>query len=140
MISPVHTVRARPEDLGTHDHLFYSSTAVVLALAVFAGFARTYYLPFLSGWPTATIARLPFTPVVHIHGALFTSWVLLFIGQTALVARRRVALHRKLGIAGAVLAAGMVISGAAIRIWEARLLGGVNIAASVPFSCWAHST
>jgi hypothetical protein len=26
----------------------------------------------------------------------------------------------------------MVISGGAIRIWEARLLGGVNIAASVP--------
>jgi hypothetical protein len=70
--------------------------------------------------------------VVHIHGALFTTWVLLFIVQTALVAQRRVALHRTLGVAGVVLAAAMVTSGTAIRIWENRLLGGVDITASLP--------
>jgi hypothetical protein len=52
--------------------------------------------------------------------------------QTALVAQRRVALHRTLGVAGAVLAAAMVISGTAIRIWEARLQEGLDITASLP--------
>jgi hypothetical protein len=37
--------------------------------------------------------------------------VLLFIAQTALVASRRVAVHRRLGVAGAVLAAAMVVAG-----------------------------
>jgi hypothetical protein len=106
--------------------------AVAMGFAVFAGFARTYYLPLFSGGPTVTIAGLPFAPVVHIHGALFTGWVLLFIAQTALVAQRRIAVHRKLGIAGAMLAAAMLTSGAAIRIWEARLLSGRNLAASLP--------
>jgi hypothetical protein len=71
------------------------------------------------------------SPLVHIHGALFTTWVLLFIVQTALVAQGRVALHRKLGIAGAVLAAAMVMSGTAIRVWEARLLRGLDMTASL---------
>jgi hypothetical protein len=35
----------------------------------------------------------------------------LFIGQTTLVAQRRVALHRRLGVAGALLAALMFITG-----------------------------
>jgi len=118
--------------VGTHDRLFYSTMAVAMALAVFAGFARTYYLKLFSGGTMVTIAGLPFAPVVHIHGALFTSWVLLFIVQTTLVAQQRIAIHRKLGIAGAVLAAAMVVSGTAIRIWEARLLGGRDMTASLP--------
>jgi hypothetical protein len=116
---------------GTHDRLFYSTMAAAMALAVFAGFARTYYLPLFSGGPTATIAGLPFAPVVHIHGALFTAWVVLFMVQTTLVAQRRIAVHRKLGIAGAMLAAAMVVSGTAIRFREARLLGGRSLAASL---------
>jgi hypothetical protein len=51
-----------------------------------------------------------------VHGALFTAWVLLFIVQTALVASRRVAVHRRLGVAGAVLAAAMVVAGTIIAI------------------------
>jgi len=110
------------EHLRTGDRVFFSTIAVVLAMAVFAGFARTYYLPLFSGGPTVTIAGLPFTPLVHIHAALFTSWVLLFIIQTSLIAQHRAALHRKLGIAGAVLAVAMVIAGVAIRMWELRSL------------------
>ena len=51
-----------------------------------------------------------------MHGALFTAWVLLFIVQTALISSRRVAVHRRLGVAGAVLAAAMVVAGASIAI------------------------
>jgi hypothetical protein len=51
------------------------------------------------------------TPLIHAHGLLFTAWVLLFIVETSLVAQHRVALHRRIGIAGALLAASMVVVG-----------------------------
>lgn len=94
-----------------HDRLFYGTMAIVLALIVFAGFGPTYYLRFFSGGPQATVSGKPFTVLVHLHGALFTSWVLLFVVQTALVASRRIAVHRQLGVAGAVLAAAMIVVG-----------------------------
>lgn len=96
---------------GAHDRLFYGGMAVALGLTVLVGFASTYYLRFLDGGPQATFSGGPFTPLVHAHGALFTTWMLLFIVQTALVASRRVVLHRRLGMAGAVLAAAMVVAG-----------------------------
>ena len=101
---------------GRHDRLFYGSMAVAMGLTVFAGFASTYYLRFLVGGPSATLTRGPFTALVHAHGALFTAWVLLFIVQTALVASRRVAVHRRLGVAGAVLAAAMAGAGTLVAI------------------------
>ena len=52
--------------------------------------------------------------LVHVHAALFTAWVLLFVVQTAFIAQRRITLHRKLGIAGAVLAAAMVTAVTAV--------------------------
>jgi len=90
--------------------------AIAMGLTVFAGFASTYYLRFFTGGPKATLTKGPFTALVHVHGALFTAWVLLFIVQTALVASRRVAVHRRLGVAGAVLAAAMVVAGTFIAI------------------------
>jgi len=90
-----------------------------MALAVFIGFARTYYLSSHFG-THATISGAPFTTVVHIHAALFTAWVLLFIVQTALIATHRVALHRRLGVLGATLAAGMIVAGIAISLSAAR--------------------
>lgn len=96
---------------GAYDRVFYSSMAIVMALTVFAGFAPTYYLRVFGSAPMVTISNSPFTTLVHIHGLLFTGWVVLFIAQTALVATHRVAVHRRLGVAGALLAAGMVVAG-----------------------------
>ena len=90
-----------------------------MGLTVFAGFASTYYLRFFTGGPKVTFGNKPFTLLVHIHGALFTAWVLLFIVQTALVATHRVAVHRRLGIAGAALAAAMVAAGTSVAIFTA---------------------
>ncbi|HEU0106976.1 MAG TPA: hypothetical protein VFT38_12440, partial [Vicinamibacteria bacterium] len=74
------------------------------------------YLRFFGEGPRATVSGAPFTSLVHLHGALFTGWVLLFIVQTALVASHRVAVHRRLGVAGAVLAAAMVLAGTSLAI------------------------
>jgi hypothetical protein len=101
---------------GAYDRLFYGGMALALGLTVLAGFASTYYLRFFAGGPRATLTGGPFTALVHVHGALFTAWVLLFIVQTALVASRRVAVHRRLGVAGAALASAMVVAGTLIAI------------------------
>lgn len=104
---------------GAYDRMFYSGMAVALALTVFGGFAPTYYARLLSG-PKATISGGPITTLVHVHAALFTAWVLLFLTQTALVAARRVAVHRRLGVAGGVLAAAMVAVGTAQAVATAK--------------------
>jgi hypothetical protein len=99
-----------------YDRLFYGGMAALLALTVFAGFSATYYLPIVTGAPKATFSGRPFTWLVHVHAVLFTSWVVLFVVQTALVARRRVAIHRRLGVAGAVVAGMMVVVGTALAV------------------------
>jgi hypothetical protein len=49
--------------------------------------------------------------IIHLHGAAFSCWILLLVTQTWLVAAGRVDIHRRLGIAGFLLAALMVILG-----------------------------
>ena len=78
--------------------------ATLLLLTVFVGFARTYYLAGIFNAP------LP-SPIIHLHGAAFSCWILLLITQTSLVAAGRVQIHRRLGVAGFLLACLMVILG-----------------------------
>jgi hypothetical protein len=87
--------------------------AIVTPLIVLAGFARTYYLkPFFS---------TPDLPgrIVHLHGIVMTAWVLLFITQVSLVATRRTRVHQRLGIAGGVLAALVVVVGVLTALYAA---------------------
>ena len=88
-------------------HRFFLSVALLLALTVFTGFARTYYLKDFFGSAPA----LPL--LLHVHGLVMTLWFGLFVVQVALVARGRVALHRRLGLAGvwvAILAAVLAVA------------------------------
>jgi hypothetical protein len=117
-MTAVSEVRGR--EAGSHDRAFYGTMAVAMALTVFAGFAPTYYSRFFSGGPSATLSGGPFTTLVHVHGALFTAWVVLFVVQTALVASRRVAVHRRLGIAGAAIAGAMIVVGATLAVATAK--------------------
>ena len=95
------------------ESFFYVGMAVFAAAVVFAGFSRTYYLRNLFGHP-------PLKPLLHLHGFLFTSWILLLIVQVSLVASKRTNIHRRLGVGGGVLAAAMVIVGTTIAIHSAR--------------------
>jgi len=81
------------------------------------GFGPTFYLRSLFGSPVTVTGATSLSVVALMHGAVFTLWVALFVVQTWLIASRRVAVHRTLGYAGAVLAALMVILGcvAAVR-------------------------
>src|SRR5579864_2101601 len=102
-----------------YDRVFYSGMAILMALAVFTGFARTYYLSSLFG-TNATFSGGPFSTTVRLHAALFTTWVALFLVQTSLVATHRVVVHRRLGFAVAILAAMMIVVGTATALNSAR--------------------
>ncbi len=98
------TATARPRLHPGYDNLFFSGMAAVALIAVLVGFARTY---FLAGWFRAALPNL----LVHIHGAAFTLWIILFITQVSLVTARRVDLHRRLGLLGFVLAIVVIVLG-----------------------------
>lgn len=96
-----------------NDRRLYILAAIVTPLIVLAGFARTYYLKPFFGTPD-----LP-NRIVHLHGIVMTAWVLLFITQISLAATRRTRVHQRLGIAGGVLAALVVIVGILTALFAA---------------------
>jgi FtsH-binding integral membrane protein len=87
-----------------YDRVFFSGMALLILASVFLGFAHSYYLAGVFHAP------LP-SRIIHVHGALFSGWILLLIVQTALVSAGRVDIHRRLGIAGFLLACLMVTVG-----------------------------
>ena len=89
---------------GKDRHLYIWAAALVPVI-VLAGFARTYYLKGFFGNPP-----LPGL-LVHLHGLVMTSWVVLFVTQVSLVATGRTRTHQRLGVFGAILAALIVIVG-----------------------------
>jgi hypothetical protein len=98
--------------LRRNDRLFLTGMACAAAITVFVGFAPTYFL---------RRAELPpLVPLYHVHGAVFTSWILLFAVQTSLVAGQRTDIHRRLGVAGAILAALLFILGVIVSVETLR--------------------
>jgi len=93
-----HPTLTRVAATRTRDRRLAIVMAVFTPLVIFIGFARSYYLRTLFGFPP-----LP-TLLVHVHGAVMTAWVALFAVQVGLVASHRTRLHMKLGILGLVLA------------------------------------
>ena len=87
-----------------YEHLFFSGMALLIFATVFLGFARTY---FLAGVFRAPLPNL----LIHLHGALFSSWIILLVAQTSLVSTGRTDIHRRLGVFGFLLASFMVILG-----------------------------
>lgn len=95
------------------DRPLYLLAAVVFPLIVLAGFARTYYLK--GFFATPALPNL----IVQVHGIIMTAWVVLFIVQVTLVAKRRTRLHQQLGIFGAGLAALVFVVGIVTGIYGA---------------------
>jgi hypothetical protein len=102
IVSHYRIVEKRPTT--PYEHLFFSGMAVLILGAVALGFACTYYLAGLFKAP------LP-TWIIHVHGAVFSTWILLLIVQTSLVSVDRVKLHRRLVIVGFGLACLMIVLG-----------------------------
>ncbi len=91
----------------------YTWAALIALVAVFAGFAPTYYLRGVFDSPELTTLK-------HVHGLVMTAWFALFLVQVRLVATGRVQMHRKLGVAGAALAVLVIFVGTSLGIASAR--------------------
>jgi FtsH-binding integral membrane protein len=101
------SARARPRT-----KFFLYMTWAFLAIAV-AGFSTTFFIPMARG-----AFRAP--PVIHVHAAIVFGWLLMLILQATLVQRRDLARHRQFGAAGALLAAGVAVTGVLVGIHATR--------------------
>jgi hypothetical protein len=104
--------KARTQQI--RDRRFYLVMAIASATLVFLAFARTYYLKTYFGTPQLT-------PLVELHGIVFTTWMVFFVVQTALIASNRPGIHRRLGYAGGALASVMVVLGTLVAVRAERL-------------------
>jgi hypothetical protein len=100
--APSRVVRVVPGR--QYDKVFFSGMAILMLAIVFVGFARSY---FLAGMFRAHLPSF----IIHVHGAVFSAWALLFAAQVSLVATGNVAVHRKLGLWAFGLAVAMVVLG-----------------------------
>jgi len=103
-------------DAGSQPRLraqFFARASLVMLGLVLASFSFTYF------WPIVMGSR-PFPVVLHIHGAAYFAWMLLYAWQSRLVATGRVARHREWGLAGVALSAAMVPLGIAMAVAAAR--------------------
>ncbi len=100
IVSATGSVLVRPAARGRP---FFLIMSVLLAgIAVF-GFSHTV---------PGDLAAPGFPPVLWVHAAVFTAWILLLVLQPVLVQSGSIRLHRRLGWAGVALACAMVALGA----------------------------
>lgn len=76
---------------------FFAALGLSYALVAVVGFAPSY-VDYFAG-------TLEIPPIAHVHGALMTAWLLLFIVQTSFAASGALKWHRTLGLAAIGLAA-----------------------------------
>jgi len=106
--------------------------SLVLAVLVVWGFSRTVDNNLFHAKPPRPL-------LLWLHGAAFSTWIVFFIAQSALVRVRKVSVHRTLGWFGAGLAGVMVVLGFAIAVvmtrFDSQVLhqAGVESFLSIPF-------
>ena len=76
----------------SENQYFFFFAAAVTTIVLF-GFVPLYTLRLLRHDPNLTL-------LVHAHGFVMAAWVALYLTQTLLITKHRVALHRKLGVFG----------------------------------------
>jgi hypothetical protein len=98
---------------------FFVWMAGARVFVAFTGFAPTYWLQL----PAGTFVG---SPLLHLHGLLFSAWTLFFLLQTTLVARGRLDRLRAWGLLGISLATAMVFVGFATadEVLRKRLSAG----------------
>ena len=88
---------------------FFFWLAIACAMIAILGFIPTYWLQL----PARTFVG---PPLLHIHAALNTAWVLFLVSQAWLVSEGKMRNHRDWGLAGVSLASVVVVVGFATAI------------------------
>lgn len=107
------SVAGKTRRVGTGSDAFYLWISLAMAAVIIGGFAKTVPGDFLD------TPRLPL--LLHVHGAVFTLWVLLFVAQPAFIVRGSTRVHRRIGWIGVGLAAAMVVMGVAATLFAVHL-------------------
>jgi hypothetical protein len=88
---------------------------------VFLGLTAMVWIGVLSGFGTDSVRHvlkhgLDYPLIVHFHAVAFVGFLVLFTVQVALIRNGRADIHRRLGVAGAVLAGVMLALGPATAV------------------------
>jgi hypothetical protein len=94
----VHKPKMRADDI------FFPAMACLVLAIVVTGFGKSYFFAGMM------LAKLP-NSLVHVHGAVFISWILLLVIQPWLVSAKKLKWHMKLGVLSVVLLPAMSILG-----------------------------
>jgi hypothetical protein len=86
------------------DRNFFLFMVALIWLGILMGFVPDIIRHFQAHKP-------PYPIIVHIHGLVFVSWLALLSTQVLLIRTGRLDIHRRLGVAGMVLAPVMVALG-----------------------------
>jgi hypothetical protein len=113
MISASPVIASEPLRTGMKRYFFVAMAALVI-LTVFAGFAPSFYL------------RSAFQPdhelsiLLHVHGLVFSAWIVLFFVQALLIAKGSRRLHQRLGWLAVGVAAAMLLLVAGATVEQMR--------------------
>lgn len=100
--------------LRKESHLFYVGVAVFLILLNIVAFVPAIVDPATRRVP------LPMTGIVLLHTAAAIAWMLMFLVQSVLVATKRTAVHRHLGLSAALIAIAFVVTGWLMIVAQTR--------------------
>jgi hypothetical protein len=84
-----------------HERLFFGGMTLVMVATILLGFRATYF-------PLGAKPAALGSPIIVVHGTVFSTFLALFFIQVALVSAKRVRWHRKLGLWVFGLAAVMI--------------------------------
>jgi len=108
---------AKPAQAPPRSSYFFWSSALLLSFLLI-GFAPTLYL-------RAFFAVPPIPGYLYLHGGVLSAWFVWFVVQTTLVRTGHTAVHRRLGVIGAVIATAVIVAGPMATMgFVARLRAG----------------
>ena len=88
-------------------------------MGLLVGFTKTFFLRSQFSVP-------PLAPYLYVHGILLTTWFVLVLAQTCLVAAHRTDLHRRLGIVAVVVAVLIIPISAFVVVHAAQRMQGAH--------------
>ena len=105
---------------------FYPTMAAVAIAIVGLGFAPSFYLRALGTENLSPSLRV-LPGYFYVHGVILTTWFLLFFAQTLLIASNRREIHRRVGVAGAVVATAVVIMTLVVAVRAIKIPLSVSV-------------
>jgi hypothetical protein len=95
------------------DHKFFTFMSLATFFAVTIGFGNFYGRHLIA-------QNEPIATVIHIHGAVFLTWILTFVLQVYFAAKNKISLHMRVGKVAILIAAVMLVSGVLTSLYAAK--------------------